>query len=159
MTIETALLIDHRDAIAALTALLEAEWPDWYNARGASTRADLSERMRRDGLPLGIIAIRDADVVGTCALTASSGGLVTERSPWLGGLVVDPRARRQGVASALLARAKVEARRLGYERLHALTAEAVPLFEQQRWTTAEVVQLSGKKHWIFATSIPARVEI
>ena len=45
------------DPGVALAALFESEWPDWYNARGASARTDLSERMRRDGLPLGIVAL------------------------------------------------------------------------------------------------------
>ncbi|WP_240232323.1 GNAT family N-acetyltransferase [Devosia lacusdianchii] len=149
MTISTALLIDHKDAIEPLSALFESEWPDWYNARGASARTDLSERMRRDGLPLGIVALQDGVVVGTCALTASSGGLVTERSPWVGGLVVMPQVRRRGVAKALLGRAKAEALRLGHRRLYALTADAVHLFEQQGWTAADVILMSGEPHRIF----------
>lgn len=152
MTISTALLIDHKDAIEPLAALFESEWPDWYNARGASARTDLSERMRRDGLPLGIVALEDGLVLGTCALTASSGGLVTERSPWVGGLVVMPQVRRQGVAKAMLGRAKAEARRLGHRRLYALTADAVHLFERENWTATDVILMSGEPHRIFATS-------
>jgi GNAT superfamily N-acetyltransferase len=150
MTIEIGLLIDHKEAIEPLAALFESEWADWYNPRGASAHADLSERMRRDGLPLGIVALEDGMVLGACALTVSSGGLVTDRSPWVGGLLVMPQARRRGVAKALLGRARAEARRLGYRRLYALTADAVHLFEQQKWTSADVILMSGKPYRVFA---------
>ncbi|UXN73789.1 GNAT family N-acetyltransferase [Devosia sp. A8/3-2] len=153
MTVTTALLIDHEDAIGTPVALYEAQWPDWYNARSASARADLSERLQRDRLPLGIVALRDGVALGACALTASSGGLVTERSPWIGGSVVDPQARRQGVAALLLERARQEARRLGHGRLYALTADAVQLFERQGWVQTDVILMSGEPHRIFTTSL------
>ncbi|WP_052726381.1 GNAT family N-acetyltransferase [Devosia epidermidihirudinis] len=149
MTITTALLIDHPDAIEGLTALLDATWPDWYNPRGASARTDLSERMRRDGLPLGIVALGDGNIVGTCALTATSGGMVTERSPWLSGLVVAPKWRRHGVATALLGRARTEARRLGQKRVYALTASADPLLAREGWAVSDVLLMSGEPHRIF----------
>lgn len=95
--ITTDLLIDHDGSFGALSDLMERQWPDWYNARGASARADLSERLSRHRLPLGIIAFCDG--AGTCALTVNSGGLVTERSPWIGGLVVEPDYRKRGMAT------------------------------------------------------------
>ena len=132
--ITTGLLIDHDAVLSELVDLFETEWADWYNPRGASARADLSERLERNRLPLGIVAFADGALAGTCALTISSGGL-TERSPWLGGLLVEPKLRRRGVGLALLERARLEAKRLGFTRLHALTAEARALFERAGWAT------------------------
>ena len=152
MTVTTALLIDHEAALGSLVALYEGQWPEWYNARGASARADLSERLQRDRLPLGIVALRDGVALGTCALTATSGGLVTERSPWIGGLMVDPAARRQGVGRLLLERARREARRLGHGRLYALTADAAQLFERAGWVEIDVILMSGEPHRIFVIS-------
>lgn len=149
MTIQTALLVDHPEAIEPLVALFEREWADWYNPQGASARTDLSERARRNGLPLGIVAMRDEVVLGTCALTTSSGGLVTERSPWLGGLLVDPAQRRQGVAAALLERARREAGRLGHRRLHALTADAAALFENEGWRMIDTIEVDRRPHLVF----------
>lgn len=151
--ITTALLIDCEDALSGLAALMERQWPDWYNPRGASARGDLSERMERDRLPLGIVAFADGVLAGGCALTSGSGGLVTERSPWIGGLLVDPALRRGGVGLALLARAKVEARRLGHRRLHALTAEARELFERDGWRLAETTSLHGAVHGIYVSMV------
>lgn len=150
--ITTGLLADHAEVLSDLVDLLESEWADWYNPRGASARADLSERLERHRLPLGIVAFIDGKLAGTCALTVSSGGL-TERSPWLGGLLVEPNLRRRGVGLALIERARSEARRLGFARLHALTAEARDLFEQAGWRLAENVEVGGVSHGIYVTSL------
>lgn len=150
--ITTGLLIDHDAVLSELVDLFESEWADWYNPRGASARADLSERLERNRLPLGIVAFVDGALAGTCALTITSGGL-TERSPWLGGLLVEPKLRRQGVGLALLERARVEARRLGFSRLHALTAEARDLFVHAGWRLVENVEVGGKAHGIYVTAL------
>lgn len=150
--VTTGLLIDHDEVLSGLVDLFESQWADWYNPRGASARADLTERLERNRLPLGIVAFVDGALAGACALTVSSGGL-TERSPWLGGLLVEPKLRRQGVGLALLERAKVEARRLGFARLHALTAEARELFERDGWRLAENVEVGGVWHGIYVTAL------
>jgi GNAT superfamily N-acetyltransferase len=155
MEITTGLLVDHEDVVSDLVDLFEREWADWYNPRGASARADLAERMERGRLPLGIVAFADGALAGTCALTASSGGL-TERSPWLGGLLVVPNMRGQGVGLALLERAKAEAQRLGFTRLHALTAEARALFDRAGWRLVENVDIGGVWHGIYATTLLPR---
>lgn len=152
MTTTTALLIDHGEAITELADLLDDEWPDWYNPRGASARADLAERMARDRLPIGIVAFADGVVAGTCALAARSGGLVTERSPWLGGLVVAPAQRGKGVGTALLKRTRLEARRLGHERVYALTATAQKLFLREGWRLVDMVSLGGEAHEVFVAN-------
>ncbi len=150
--ITTGLLVDHGEVVSDLVDLFETEWADWYNPRGASARADITERMERHQLPLGIVAFVDGALAGTCALTLSSGGL-TERSPWLGGLLVEPKLRRQGVGLALLERAKAEARRLGFARLHALTAEARDLFARDGWRLVENVEVGGVWHGIYVTAV------
>lgn len=152
MTIETGMLIDHEAAIGPLSQLMETAWPGWYNPRGASARADLSDRMERHRLPLGIVAHLDGKYAGTCALTPSSGGLITERSPWVGGLLVSPELRRRGVGSALLYRARAEARRLGHKKLYALTAEANALFEHENWRVVETLPLGDVAHTVYVVS-------
>lgn len=152
MTITTGLLIDHAEALEPLVSLLEREWSDWYRPGSASARAELEGRMQRNHLPLGIVAFEDGIVAGTCALTLSSGGLEIEHTPWVGGLIVEPSHRRRGVAMALLARARAEARRLGHDHIYALTAEAVALFEHQRWNLLDVLSVGGKAHRIFVST-------
>lgn len=155
--ISTGLLIDHGEHAPTLARMMEAAWPDWYRPGGASAMDDLIERQRQIGLPLGVVAFRNGEVAGTCALTVTSGGLVTPLTPWLGGLIVDPAHRRKGVAAALLQRAAEEAGRLGYGRLFALTAEAGTLFEREGWERVEEIDLGGAGHTIFARA-PEYVE-
>ena len=150
--ITTGLLVDHDEVLSDLVDLMESEWPDWYNPRGASARADLSERLERNRLPLGVVAFADGELAGTCALTASSGGL-TERSPWLGGFVVRPALRHQGIGLALIARAEAEARRLGFSRLHALTADAGAIFERAGWRLVERIEMHGVSHGIYVVAL------
>lgn len=151
--ITTGLLIDHDDVLSDLVDLLESQWADWYNPRGASARADLTERLERHRLPLGIVAFVDGAVAGTCALTVSSGGL-TERSPWLGGLLVRPSLRGHGVGLSLVKRAEEEARRLGFARLHALTAAAGKVFERAGWRLVDRIDLGGELHDIWIVALP-----
>ncbi|MFD2648555.1 GNAT family N-acetyltransferase [Devosia albogilva] len=150
--LHTELLADRPEVIGALVELMESVWADWYHPGGASARAELSERLQRDRLPLGIVALNGEAAVGTCALTVSSGGLVTERSPWIGGLVVDPRWRRRGVGLLLLQRARHEAKRLGYTRVYALTAEAMALFEAAGWRHVDTLTVSDEAHAVFEIS-------
>lgn len=151
VTLKTGLLIDHPETLSPLADLYEAQWPQWYNAKGASARADLSERVRRDALPLGIVAFIEGGIAGTCALTASSGGGVTERSPWVSGLLVRPRDRHRGVGQALLERAAHEASRLGHRRIYALTADADLLFIRAGWIEIDRIDLSGVRHAVYSS--------
>ena len=157
MTISTALLVDTSGAIDQIATLMEAEWPGWYRSGGASARDDLVARQNRDRLPLGIVALAGEQAIGACALTVNSGGLITERTPWIGGLLVAPAFRRRGAASALLERGRREAWRLGHDALFALTATAHPLFRQQGWALIETVEIDGTAHGIY-TSAAAGVE-
>lgn len=151
MTVSTALLADHEWTIDALVRLMEGQWSGWYRPGGASARDDLVARLHRDQLPLGIVAFVDGQPVGACALTVSSGGLVTDQTPWLGGLIVATDHRRRGVGSRLLQRAASEANRLGHGTLFALTAEARQLFDHQNWSVLETIALHGEPHSIYAT--------
>ncbi|AVF02866.1 hypothetical protein C4375_03360 [Devosia sp. I507] len=150
MTIRTALLADHANAIKAIARLMEEEWSDWYRPGYASAAQDLQARMQRDRLPLGLVALADEQAVGTCALTATSGGLETERTPWLGGLLVAPAHRRRGVGKALLQRSQEEAGRLGFDRIYALTAAAHALFLHEGWELVETIILDDEPHGIYA---------
>ncbi len=71
----------------------------------------------RDGDALHLVAVRDGRVLGTCRL------LFVDRTVQFSRLAVDPAARREGIASMLLAEADSEALAAGARRmvLHAQT--------------------------------------
>lgn len=146
---EVQLLIDRPDAIDALAGAYEREWPGWYGRAGNSAIADLTARCRRDGLPLGLVAIAAGVPVGACALVTTAGPIETDELPWLGALWVDPAQRRRGIATRLIGRAVVEAARQGYARLQATTHEAAPLFHALGWRLRETRELKDGPLAIF----------
>jgi len=151
MQITTGRLFDHDEDIESLARLMQQQWPDWYQDL-RKARRDLQSRLNTSRLPLGLVVFANGLAAGACALTQSSGGLVTDRTPWVGGLLVDPGLRRRGLAAALLARANEEAQLLGHERLYALTATAHELFGSQGWQRIETVELDGQTHAIYCAA-------
>jgi len=143
------LLADRPDAMPSLVRLMETEWPGWYGPGRHSAAEDLTARLERNRLPLGLAAFIDGEPVGTAALTETSGGIARPPLPWLGGLLVAPAYRRRGVAAALLQCAIKEAARLGHDGLLALTAHADALFLASGWALAENITLPGGPHRIY----------
>ncbi|MBB4053151.1 N-acetylglutamate synthase-like GNAT family acetyltransferase [Devosia subaequoris] len=158
MQITTGRLIDHAETIEPLARLMQQQWPDWYRDP-AKARGDLVSRLNDARLPLGLVAFANGRAAGACALTLSSGGLVTDRTPWVGGLLVDPGLRRKGLAAALLARATEEAQLLGHERLYALTATAHELFGSQGWQRIENIELDGQAHAIYCAELIGEISV
>lgn len=138
------LLATRPELLRPLARAYEREWPDWYLSGGASAEADLKQRSNADALPLGLVAHVGGAPVGACALTHKAGPIETELTPWLGGLWVDAEWRRQGIASAIVRRAAVEARRLGYERVYALTVNAEGLMRRLGWREIDRVDAEGQ---------------
>lgn len=150
---EVLLLADRPDLIGALAAAYEDEWPGWYGQPGNSAQADLAARLRRDELPLCLIAVEAGRAVGACALKTDGGPIETDLLPWLGALWVDPTFRRRGIATKLIERALVEAARLGFAQLHASTHEAMPLFHALGWHLREMRELAEGSLAIFDQAI------
>jgi len=137
---EIDLLADQPELVAALAGAYARAWPDWYGQPGNSAADDLTARLRRDGLPLGLVAIEANTAVGACALVTTAGPIETGELPWLGALWVDPARRRRGIATRLIERAAVEAARQGFRMLYATTHEAMPLFQALGWRWRETRQ-------------------
>ena len=129
-------------ALEAVAAGYEAEWPDWYLGGKGSARMDVLDRMRPEGLPIGFVALNEIAVVGAASLT-TLGPVRPEIGPWVGGLWTHPDHRRQGVASALVRRCAAEAGRQGFAVVYAATSSAPELFERLGWGLRETVPYPG----------------
>lgn len=117
------------DRVAPVAKILQQVWPDWYGPQGnGDALADVRARCGAD-LPLGWIAIQQGGIVGTVALTETSYGASEREGPWLAGLCTVPSARKQGIATALIA--TVEAQHAG--PIFTTTREAAPLFTRRGW--------------------------
>jgi GNAT superfamily N-acetyltransferase len=129
-----ARLCDHPNLLGDIAALYTSVWPAWYGPDGPGDAvADLTERSRATGLPLGLIALSAGQAVGAAALSAQSFGAMAGEGPWLIGLAVDPDFRQQGIATQLVARAEAEAR-ITATWLYCTTDAAATLLLRRGWT-------------------------
>ena len=93
----------------------------WTTVPGASAEGmarRLQEASSPVRVPLCLVALHEAAVVGAINLVHSDDDTHPEWTPWLAGLVVAPPWRGQGVGSALVLALLAEARRLGLPRVY-----------------------------------------
>ncbi len=153
MSIRVVLLADHPEVLPALAAAYERESPQWYGVHG-DAMTDLRERSRRNGFPIGLIALESGQAVGSLALTERSLPSHANLSPWVVGFWVEPSRRNQGIGARVLKAAAVYARGAGVECLYAATAAASPLFVREGWSKIDVgMTEGGHKVNIFALTL------
>jgi GNAT superfamily N-acetyltransferase len=136
MSVRIGLLADHPEVLTPLAAAYERESPEWYGVHG-DAMADLRERSRRMGLPIGYVAIEDDSVVGALAIAARSARTHPHLSPWIVGFWVEPSCRNRGIGGQLLVAACNHARQHGISCLYAATAPASSLFAREGWTVID----------------------
>jgi len=119
MSLSIVHLCDAPEHRAAAAALIHHEF--WLQVPGASAErmaARLALADRADQLPLALIALHDAQLVGAINLVDNDDENHPEWHPWLAGMVVAPAWRGQGIGSALVTALLGHARRLGFERVY-----------------------------------------
>lgn len=127
-------LADIPEVLGDIAALYAAVWPAWYGPDGpGDAMADLAERCRHSGWPMGLVLMSDQQLIGAAALGAVSFGAMAGEGPWLIGLAIAPRHRCQGHATLLIARAEAAARAAGAQWLYCTTIAASRLLARRGW--------------------------
>ena len=142
MSVTVALLADHPEVLEDLAAAIQREWPQWYGEYG-NAAADLSERSRTSGLPLGLVAIENGRAVGTLAIAEHATPTHPHLTPWIAGFWVDMSRRNRGIGSRLLKAACAWAWTADFEYLYAATATASRLFLRDGWHKIDVGTTQG----------------
>jgi GNAT superfamily N-acetyltransferase len=151
-------MADHPEAVPHLAAGFKAQWGIYFSRRSVEAiAADFEEYLCRDGLPLSLVALDDADrALGTATLRTDS---ITSRpslGPWLAAFYVAPDRRNAGVGTRLVRAVEWEARRLGYTELYAGTSRAATLFARlSGWTAVERLAYHGEDVTIFRCDLLA----
>jgi predicted N-acetyltransferase YhbS len=104
----------------------------------ASRMTRLAGALQIGALPLAFVARSDdGELVGSASLLTST---VTHPhlSPWLSSVVVPPRFRGNGIASALSLWAVKEAHRLGFATLYLFTPRNESFCARLGWQTVEI---------------------
>lgn len=153
MGFRIALLADHPEVMVGLAAALEHEWPEWY-AQDHDAMADLEERSRTSGLPLGLIALEEGSAIGTLALADRAMPSHPHLTPWIVGFWVHAARRKHGIGARLLKAACAHAWTAGYKRVYVSTVTASPLFLREGWHKIDIgTTQGGARVEIFAMTL------
>lgn len=137
-------LSDHAEAIPILAAWYLAEWEPYYGRNGpGDALADLQARLNRNKLPIGLVAIKDGQVLGTVALDVD---VTTNLTPSIVGLMVGPEHRRRGVATDLVQACENLARELGSKRIYLSTNVLGSVLARSGWRQIGSVQFLNDEH-------------
>ena len=140
-------LADHPNAVPVLAQWLFEEWghrsPDGSVEGMAGT---LRERLRRDKLPLALVALQEGEPVGTVSLKIREVEIRPQYEHWLGSLFVSEPHRREGIGSLLVGAAADEARRLEVSELYLYTRrrDTERLYERLGWAEVERLEYRGR---------------
>jgi GNAT superfamily N-acetyltransferase len=141
-------LADHSNLTEQLARISWNEWRSIYEQRGETFDDILRkhrERINIDCLPLALVALADAELVGTVSLKHNDLDIRPGIDPWLGGVFVVPKWRNRGVASLLVRRAVEEATRLKIPRLFLWTSTAEALYLKLGWRPIERTDFCGQR--------------
>ncbi len=130
------------ERLRALAGAIVAEFghafPAWDEA------AALHELTNADGLPAGVVALLEGEVVGCATLLADDEVAGLEHAtPWLGNVLVAPEARGHGIGGALVDAIERDARRRGAQTLHLITDTAVAWYAARGWRDLGTVSVHG----------------
>ena len=141
------------ELVDELARLSWKEWPEVYEQRKQTLEHSVKnyrERMNTDRLPLTFVAVRAGlaitcrELVGMVSLKFHDMDTRPDLDPWLGGLLVLPKWRNQGVGTMLMRRATEEARRLDVPQLYLWTHSAERLYDKLGWQVVERTNYFGK---------------
>lgn len=141
-------LANRPEFLNELASLSWREWLDVYEQRGQTledSRKNYQERMNIDRLPLTLVALHGADLVGMVSLKFHDMDTRPDLDPWLGGLLVLPEWRNRGIGTMLMHHATEKARKLHVSQLYLWTVSAESLYRKLGWQIIERTQYFGKQ--------------
>lgn len=141
---EIDYLADHADVIPTLTQWIYEEWSYLHPERTLSDVERLiSEGCNKETIPISLVAMDKGQVIAWAALKASDFKDRPDLSPWLGGLYVDKRHRRQGVGTSLVQEIERLSAELGVTKLFLVTDDAVDFYCKLDWSVLERTESRG----------------
>ena len=146
-------LADHPEALPALAASFEAEWPDWYGSGRGDAEQDLRAYSNQKSLPVGLVVLHNGTVCGVAVLKAESIPSHKHLSPWAAAGFVDPALRGQGIGLKLLGALEEQARAMRFSHIYCGTSTADTLLERAGWRVMERIIHEGKLLAVYAKAV------
>lgn len=145
------------EAIPQLADWHFQQW-GWMNPNNTvETRVARFEQHLAAGIPTTFVATTDGMLAGSASLVHSDMETRPELTPWMASVFVRPKARRRGVASALVDRIVREAHEENIETLYLFTPDQMPLYASLGWKAIERVPYRGEIETIMSICPAARV--
>lgn len=146
-------LVLHPDTLPVLTAWFKAQWPAWYGSGRGNAQSDLRSFANEGCLPLGVVAMRGAEVCGVAALKQESIESHRHLSPWAAAGLVKAELRGQGIGMQLLGALEQRAVALGYKKIYCGTSTAERLLRRAGWQLRERITHEGEPLGIFQKAL------
>ena len=138
LRVRISYLIDHPEYIPQLAQWLFEQWSSVLGEKNLEVRIKkIQAHMNRDKLPIAWVAHADGQLFGTAALRVHAVYGRQDLTPWLGGVIVGPEFRRQGIGQALCAAVEDAARERGVQTLYLFTLDKQSWYSRLGWTLLE----------------------
>jgi predicted N-acetyltransferase YhbS len=133
--VRISYLIEHPEYIPQLAEWLFEQWDSVLGEQTPDARIrKLKAHMNRDKLPIAWVAHANGQLLGTAALRLYDLEGREDLTPWLGGVFVGSRFRRQGIGAALCATVEDEAQSRGMHTLYLFTLDKQAWYSRLGWT-------------------------
>lgn len=138
--IQIAYLADHPPIIPVCASWAYSQWGCQSDGSLDRSLTKFTAGANKQELPITLVALVGQKPAGMVSLWLSDFDKRPDLSPWLASLFVHPFYRQTHIASSLIMRLELEARRLGYSSLFLITEDAKNLYSKYGWTELEQVK-------------------
>ena len=97
----------------------------------------LEEHLNEKELPIAFVTTENHKFIGTFSLRKYDMGTHQHFSPWIGGVLVHPDKRKQGIGSFLVKKAESLAKEMGYHHLYLFTPNKAVWYAKLGWKVTE----------------------
>jgi predicted N-acetyltransferase YhbS len=154
---EIAYLADHPLLIPVLAGWFQDEWG--YMSPGSSVsdvEDSLRQHLHRDELPLALVALNGAAVIGSASLRPFDMKTRKNLSNWLSSVYVPLEQRGRGIGSKLVRAVEAEASRLGIVTLHLYTPDKESFYARLGWSRIETTEYGQEQVVIMQKRLTAQ---
>ncbi len=138
-------LADHPEHIPKLAAWFYEQW-SWFlppESSAGTIATKFLTHLNRDALPSALIALDGVELLGTASLRVNDMDILTELTPWLGGVYVAKDHRQKGMARQLIGAVEQRALELGYRSLYLFTYDQAPMYAKLKWKVLKQLDYHG----------------
>lgn len=141
-----AYLADHPEFIPTLAAWFHAQWGHLSPGSTVEMVAEgLESHLHHNELPLALVAVSDAGVVGSASLRVHDMRTRKDLSPWLASVYVPAEHRTRGIGARLVTAIEEKAKAMGFATLYLWTEEQEQFYAKLGWAVIDRVEYLGEQ--------------